>query len=262
MNFLETIIKEKIEFVKQRKKKLSKVKLINKIGLPLAEFKFKSILKKPGLHLIAEIKRASPSKGELRPGLDVVGVASIYQRQGLELVSILTEEKFFKGSSEDLARVKQNTGLSILCKDFIIDSYQIYEAKFYGANAVLLIAKILSRERLKKFINIAKNLGMDAVVEIHNKTDLKKALGKGLGVEIIGINHRNLEDFSVDLEITENLLSRIPKEKLVIAESGIKSSQEIKYFRELGVNGVLIGESLMLAKDIAEKLKEFMDALK
>lgn len=258
MNFLETILKEKREFLNRHKREISQRKLISQIKPPLKKPQFKTILQKPGLHLICEIKRASPSKGNLRPDLDIVETALIYQNNGVELISVLTEEKFFKGSLDDLAKVRENTNLSILCKDFIISAYQIYEAKLFGADAVLLIAKILSKNKLKEFLILSKKLNLDAVVEIHNAGDLKKILGLEKYIEIIGINHRNLEDFSIDLKITKELLPKIPKGKIVIAESGVEKSQDIKYFKELGVNGVLIGESLMKSDNISAKLKEFI----
>lgn len=261
MNFLGNILKEKKDYVEQRKKILPQTELLNRFKRPLRESQFKSILEKTGTHLIAEIKRASPSKGLIRSDLDAVQIANIYEQEGLELVSILTEEEFFKGSMDDLAKVREKTNLSILCKDFIIDSYQIYEAKLYGADAVLLITAILNDGQLKEFIGILKKLKMDAIVEIHNEEQLERALNFNEDLEIIGINHRNLEDFSIDLEITERLLPKIPKDKIVIAESGIETATQIRKFRELGVNGVLIGESLMREKDIRGKLNEFVRAL-
>jgi indole-3-glycerol phosphate synthase len=261
MNFLETILTQKRDFIKRKKKELPQEKLESTIEFPLKQSRFKAILKKTGTHLIGEIKRASPSKGSLRPDLNILDIAGTYEREGIELVSVLCEENFFKGSLNDLAKVKQNTSLSILCKDFIIDSYQIFEAKNYGADAVLLIARILTKEELKEFLGIVKQLKMDAVVEIHNQGDLEKILPLA-DVEIVGINHRDLEDFTIDLEITKELLPKIPKDKIVISESGIETASQIKKFKQLKVNGILIGESLMLARDIPQKLKEFSSALK
>ena len=261
MNFLETILKEKRNFVEHRKEILPQEELFGKVKLPPNKYKFKDILEKPGTHLIAEIKRSSPSKGDLRSGLDIVDIASIYSKEGVELVSVLTEEKFFRGNIDDLVKVKQNTNLSVLRKDFIIDSYQIYEAKVFGADAILLIAKILSSSQLKEFLEISENLDMDAVVEVHSEDELESILDSGLNIKIIGINHRNLEDFRLDLKITERLLPKIPKDKLVIAESGIESVIDIRQFRRLGVNGVLVGESLMREKDIGKKVKEFVTSL-
>ena len=258
MNFLETIIKEKKDFIEQRKRILSQEDINGRIKEPLKKSRFKDILAESGTHLIAEIKRSSPSKGNLRPNLNIIDLAKIYEKEGIELISVLTEGKFFKGNINDLAKVKQNTKLSILRKDFIIDSYQIYEAKAYGADAILLIAKILSNNQLKNFFNIAKSLKMDTVIEVHSEDDLERILK--LDVEIVGINHRNLEDFSMDLKITEKLLPQIPKNKIVISESGIESILDIREFKRLAVDGILIGESLMREKNIEKKLKEFIKA--
>ncbi|MDD5617497.1 MAG: indole-3-glycerol phosphate synthase TrpC [Candidatus Omnitrophica bacterium] len=258
MNFLETIIKEKNNLIKQKKINLSQKELIDKVKAITSKPRFKQILEKPSFHLIAEIKRASPSKGDIRKDLDVVKIAKIYEDEGVELVSVLTEEKFFKGDIEDLSKVKENTKLSILCKDFIIDQYQIYEAKLYGAEAVLLIARILSKKQLREFIGVAKGIGIDTLVEIHDEGDLAKIIDLDAGV--IGVNHRNLEDFSVDLKVSEKLLPKIPKDKITIAESGIESAEEIKSFKKMGFNAVLIGESLMRQQDLSTKLREFLSA--
>ena len=260
MNFLETIIKEKKDFIEQRKRILSQEDINGRIKEPLEKSRFKDILAKSGTHLITEIKRASPSKGNLRPNLNIIDLAKIYEKVGIELISVLTEGKFFKGNINDLAKVKQNTKLSILRKDFIIDSYQIYEAKAYGADAILLIARILSNDQLKNFLNIAKSLKMDTVIEVHSEDDLERILK--LDMEIVGINHRNLEDFSIDLKITEELLPKIPKDKIVISESGIESVLDIREFKRLAVDGILIGESLMREKNIEKKLKEFINAVR
>ena len=262
MNYLETILKEKKDFVEQRKKILPQEKLIYKIKSLPSKSRFKDILGRPGMHLIAEIKRTSPSRGDLRPDLNIVDIANIYEQGGIELMSVLTDEKFFRGSIDDLAKVKQNTKLSILRKDFIIDSYQIHEAKAYGADAILLIAKILTTSQLKEFLEISKNINLDTVVEVHNENELGKILESNPDVKIIGINHRNLEDFSIDLKITEKLLPKIPKGKIVIAESGIESVLDIREFKRLGVKGILVGESLMREKDIRKKLNEFINAIK
>ncbi|MFC1709638.1 indole-3-glycerol phosphate synthase TrpC [Candidatus Omnitrophota bacterium] len=262
MNFLEEIIKEKQTLIRERKKICSTEELADKTTYLLKKSRFKTILERPGTFLIAEIKRASPSRGDLRPDLNVVDIANLYQQGGIELVSILTEEKFFKGSLNDLSQVSENTNLSILCKDFIIDSYQIREAKVHGADAVLLIAKILSTEELRELLRVVKSLKMDAVVEVHNETDLRKIATLSREIDIIGINHRDLEDFSIDLNVTAKLLPRIPRNKIVIAESGIGSTLEVSQFKKIGVDGILVGESLMKHGDIAIKIKEFMGALR
>lgn len=261
MDFLQKIIEEKKVFIQKQKKNHTEDEIIAKMEI-VRRPRFKTILEKPGTHLIAEIKRASPSKGDLRPDLNIIDIASTYQSEGIELVSVLTEEKFFKGSLNDLTQVKKNTDLSILCKDFILDSFQIREAKIHGADAILLIARILSKEQLKELLGSAKSLHLDAVVEIHDETDLEKIQALINDIEIIGINHRNLDDFSIDLSVSNKLLPKIPKGKIVIAESGIGSAIEIRQFKKIGVNGILIGESLMVQSDLTGKIREFKDALK
>lgn len=259
MNFLQEIIEAKKVFVEKQKNIQAKDEFP---GVSIGKSRFKNILEKPGMHLIAEIKRASPSKGDLRPNLNVIDISSTYERGGIELISVLTEEKFFKGSLDDLVKVKKNTSLSILCKDFVIDEIQIHLAKAHGADAILLIAKILTNIQLKELLNITKKLQMDAVVEVHDEVELDRVLELGSDVNIIGINHRNLENFRIDLNTSAKLLPKIPSTKLVIAESGINSAEEIRQFKELCVNAVLVGESLMTHQDIAGKIREFTAALK
>ncbi len=262
MDFLETILKEKKDTVAQRKRAVPEKELLAQFKGALAQSRFKSILRRPGIQLIAEIKRASPSKGGLRPDLNVTEIAALYEKHGVELVSVLAEEKFFKGSLDDIVKVSTNTGLSVLCKDFIIDEYQLYEAKLKGADAVLLIAAILENEQIAEFIDIAASLQMDAVVEVHSEAELKRVLELGSDLEIIGINHRNLHDFSIDMGITEKLIPLFSAEHLVIAESGISTTDQIKKFDELGVDGVLVGESLMRSDDIAGQVTKFMSFIK
>lgn len=261
MNFLETIVKEKKDFIAKRKRMASEKELIAQFKDTLTKARFKATLQKPGIHLIAEIKRASPSKGALWLDVDVAQTAMLYEKSGVELISVLAEEKFFKGSLLDIQKVRQHTKLPILCKDFIIDEYQLYEAKLYGSDAVLLIATLLDNEQLQQFIDVARSIELDSVVEVHGEAELKRVLELGSDVEIVGINHRNLEDFSIDTTITEKLIPHLSAECLVIAESGIDSAEQIKKFDELGVDGVLIGEALMREKDIARKLKEFTEAV-
>lgn len=261
MNFLETIVTGKKDTIAKRKRLVPEAKLIAQFGDRLIPSRFKEILRKPGIRLIAEIKRASPSKGELRADVDVVEIATLYEKGGVEMVSILAEEKFFKGSLVDIASARKHTSLSILCKDFFIDSYQIYEAKLAGADAILLIAAILDNEQIQDFIDVAASLAMDAVVEVHSEKELKRILELGSDIEVVGINHRNLEDFSIDTTMSEKLIGYFGADHLVIAESGIESAEQIKKLDEIGIDGVLVGEALMRENDIALKLKEFTSVI-
>ena len=212
----------------------------------------------PGL--IAEIKRASPSRGLLRADLDAVALARSYAEAGAAAISVLTEERYFQGSLADLKAVRQALdGLGegrppLLRKDFIFDMYQIFEARAYGADAVLLIAAILNPGLLTSFISLARSLGLECLVEVHDEPELERALTAG--AEIVGINNRDLRTFEVDLATTERLRPLLPPEVTVVAESGVHTRADIQRLAALDVHGVLIGEALVLADDPAEKIRE------
>ena len=203
--------------------------------------------------VIAEVKKASPSKGVIREDFEPVTIAKSYEKNGATCISVLTDKKFFQGSFENLANIRSNVNLPLLCKDFLIYPYQIYFARLYGADAVLLIAAILSDQDLKYFIKIVNSLGMIALVEIHTLKELDRVLAIE-GVKLIGINNRNLGDFSVDLQTTFQLMEARNKELqklgiVVVSESGIHSSEDINFVRNAGVNAVLVGESLIKKTD-------------
>lgn len=254
---LSKIIEEKrrtIERAKAERSQEELMKAVEKLSRP-SRFK-KEISKEHHINLIAEIKKASPSRGILRQDLDPLKIASIYKMHGASALSILTEEKFFFGSLEYIRQVKEKIDLPILRKDFIIDLYQIYESSLYGAEAILLIADILSKEELEGFFSLSTEIGLDVVLEVHNEEDLKKALE--VDAKIIGINNRDLHTFQVDLNTTTRLIKAIPKEKVVISESGIKNHEDIMFLKSLGVRAVLVGETFMVARDIGAKVKELM----
>ncbi|NQT06046.1 MAG: indole-3-glycerol phosphate synthase TrpC [Candidatus Omnitrophica bacterium] len=215
-----------------------------------------AISKEHEICLIAELKKASPSSGLLRRDFDPVRIAQVYRAYGAKALSILTDEKFFQGKLSSIDTVKREVYLPILRKDFVIDKYQIYESKLSGADAILLIADLLSRSELFQFLEICRNLAMDAVVEIHNEEDLSKALS--VDSKIIGINNRSLHTFEVDLSVTSNLKNSIPEDKITISESGIKTYEDIMYMKSLGINAVLIGETFMRSEDIGSKVRELM----
>lgn len=206
------------------------------------ERNFKKSLKEREFSIIAEIKKASPSKGIIAEDFNPVKIAKLYETLPIAAISVLTEKKFFMGHEDYINKVREVTTKPILRKDFIVDTYQLYESKYIGANAVLLICAVLGEE-LSKFYNLAKNLGLDILVEVHNEGELN--IAKECGAEIIGINNRNLKDFTVDLGTTERLMKYVDKGKIVISESGIKGNGDIKYLKSLGVKGALIGESFM-----------------
>jgi indole-3-glycerol phosphate synthase len=207
----------------------------------------------PGL--IAEVKRASPSRGLLRPDLDAVALARSYAEGGAAAVSVLTEERYFRGSLADLKAVSQALdGPPVLRKDFIFDMYQVFEARAYGADAVLLIAAILNPGLLTSLLALSRSLGLECLVEVHDEAELERALMAG--AEIIGINNRDLRTFEVDLATTERLRPLVPPEVTVVAESGVHTRADVQRLAALGVHGVLIGEALVLADDAAAKIRE------
>jgi len=207
-----------------------------------------------GVSIIAEVKKASPSRGIIREDFDPLEIAKKYQQAKVQAISVLTERDFFKGDDEYLIRIRQSCVLPILRKDFIIDIWQIYQSRCLGADAILLIVSVLSDEELKKFQIVAEILGMQCLVEVHDRKELERALESG--AKIIGINNRNLKTFEVDIRNTEKLINYIPHDRAVVSESGIKTSEDIKYLKSLGVDAVLIGETFMRSSSIKDKVNE------
>ncbi|WP_413627494.1 indole-3-glycerol phosphate synthase TrpC [Fructilactobacillus vespulae] len=218
------------------------------------EFLFEKQLQQTGLNYICEIKRASPSKGDIKLNIDVESIAKSYEEAGAAAISVLTEPQYFKGNLTDLEKVVANVSVPVLRKDFTIDSYMIYQAKLAGASAVLLICAILTDNELKKFFELANKLGISAIFEAHDEREIKRALA--IGARIIGVNNRNLKNFTINLSNARNLRKLVPKRVLFISESGVKSSNDIDELKAANVNGVLIGETMMLAKDKKKKLLE------
>ncbi len=205
--------------------------------------------------IIAEIKKASPSKGVIREDFNPIVIGQEYERGGADALSILTEPHFFQGDKEYLGAVRRYTSIPILRKDFIIDKYQLVEALAYGADFVLLIAKALSRKELKELLNYALHLGLEVLVEIHDRTDLIKAIFAG--ANIIGINHRNLETFKMDMSLTEKLIPLIPNGKVIVAESGITTREIVEELSKVGADAFLVGEHFMRQKDLTKAVREF-----
>ena len=225
----------------------------------IAQYKpldFPGALRGNGIKLIAEVKKASPSKGLLCPDLDPVAVAATYAENGAAAISVLTEIKHFQGSPKYLAEIRETVNIPLLRKDFIYDEYQIYESAAYGADAILLIATILSPEKLERLLEISHSIGIYCLVEVHNENDLFTALLAGAG--IIGINNRDLTTFKVDIDTTRRLRMLIPEETIVVSESGIHDADDMKKMKECKVNAVLVGEALVTADDIPAKMKELM----
>ena len=255
---LDKIIEEKKKEVARAKIELPLEELIEKSSDFTTHLRgFREAISRPGrINLIAELKKASPSKGVLREDFDLVKIARIYEASGACALSVLTDKKFFQGELAYLNAVREAVNLPILRKDFIIDEYQIYESVCAGADSVLLIAQLLSEEQLKEFSRLCVKLNLDAVCEVHNEEDLDKVLRRD--IEVIGINNRNLQTFEEDLQVSARLAKKIPKGKIVISESAIKTSGDVQFLQGLGVNAVLIGEAFMRSEDIEAKVRELM----
>ncbi len=231
--------------------------LMSKVKSKNTTSSFYDAISKPGLSIIGEIKKASPSKGIIKESFNPVELALAYEPY-VEAISILTEEYFFKGHLDYLYDVRQKVDLPLLCKDFIIDSRQIEMAYSLGANGILLIASILSKNQLQDYLLYAKSFGMDALVEVHTKSDLDKALQTD--AKIIGINNRNLKNFITDLNTTISLSKIIPSTHLVVSESGIHTGEDIELISsQAKINGILVGESFMRASHISVHAKELID---
>ena len=204
--------------------------------------------------IIAEVKKASPSKGIIREDFDPMVIGQAYEKGGADSLSILTEPHFFKGDKEYLGMVRRYTSIPLLRKDFIVDKYQLVEALAFGADYVLLIATALSRKDLKELLNYTRHLGMEALVEIHDKKDLTKAIFAG--ADIIGINHRNLETFEMDMSLSEKLIPLIPNNKIIVAESGIHDHETVKELSKIGADAFLVGEHFMRQDDITQAVRD------
>lgn len=250
------------EIIEHKRKEIEERK---KIPLPPPFFPsrrdFKgALLSAEGVAIIGELKRRSPSKGILRERFEPCSLAKKMEEGGASALSVLTDERFFGGSLSFLPLLKQHVNLPLLMKDFLIDEFQIEEAHVYGADAVLLIARILTPQEMERFLKLCKERGIQPLVEIHSEEDWEKI--KDLPLEMVGINSRDLETFQVDVERVLKLRELIPQDKLVIAESGIKGRKEIERLRERGIKAVLIGEALMRAPDIRAKLEELRENAK
>lgn len=256
-NFLKEAIDRKKQKVAELKQSFPEEQLKEKIASMGGTLGFREAVSKPKkINLIAEIKKASPSCGAIRPDISVAEVAGIYKDAGAAAISVLTEESFFAGSIEDLRTVREAVDIPILRKDFIIDPYQIFESRAFGADAVLLIADALTNEAIKSMTSLAGTLGLDCLVEVHNEKELKRVLN--LKAPLIGVNNRDLNTLEVDFKTTEKLIYLIPRDKTIVVESGIKTHQDVLFLKILGINAVLIGEALMRAEDISAGVKDIM----
>lgn len=253
---MDTIIIQKRIEAEQRKKTAPLRLLEERIAQQAPPLDFARALRGNGVRLIAEVKHASPSRGILRPDFDPVALAKTYAQSGAAAISVLTDEKHFQGSLDHLAAIRHEVALPLLRKDFILDPYQIYESRAYGADALLLIAAILTDEQLTRFLRLSHMLGMQCLAEVHNEKELKRALDSG--AEIIGINSRDLNTFSVDIDTICRLRPLIPNHHLAVGESGIKDRKDIEKLVDCGIDAVLIGETLVTACNIPAKIRELI----
>lgn len=254
---LKEIIAKKREKIILAKQQTTEEELKQKCqGLAATRNFIEAINKPRNISLIAEIKKASASQGIIRPEFNLQEIAKIYQDAGVQAISVLTEEDFFLGNINYLREVRDTTTVPILRKDFILEAYQVYESRFFGADAILLIADLLSKDNISELMEIAAGLGLGCLVEVHQEKELKKVLN--LKVPLVGINNRNLHTLEVDFKITETLFPLIPKDKVVVVESGIKKYQDVLFLKILGVSAVLVGQVLMEATDIRAKIEEVM----
>ena len=223
-------------------------------ALPKGDFAFEKSLRQKEIAFIMEVKKASPSKGLISPTFDYVNIAKEYEAAGAAAISVLTEPKYFLGSDEYLREIRKAVKIPIIRKDFTVDEYQIYEAKIIGADAVLLICALLDTETIRRYLAICDKLGLSALVEAHDADEIASALKAG--ARLIGVNNRNLKDFTVDIANSINLRRLVPAEKIFVSESGITTAADIDSLKQNGANAVLIGETLMRSGDIAGEIKK------
>jgi len=254
---LDDIVAATRAAVAARKEKVPLAGLIRAAEARPRPLDFTGAIDGDGVSIIAEVKKASPSRGVIKADFDPVAIARAYARGGAAAITVLTEERYFQGRLEYLKAIADDLGEDrppLLCKDFNVDAYQIYEARAYGADAVLLITTILTPAELGSLLELTHRLGMTALVEAHDPKEIAMAVDSD--ARIIGINNRDLKTFAVDLKTTARLKPLVPTERLVVSESGITRREDIEYLRSLGVNAALIGEALMTAPDIVKRLRE------
>jgi len=256
-DFLKTIATHKLALLEAKRPYYENlIKNMKPAGLRRYEVFKKAISRKGQINLIAEVKKASPSAGLIREDFNASKIAGIYVKNNAAAISVLTEEKYFLGKFSYLSKVSDNCRVPVLMKDFIVHEYQIYEGLFYGASAVLLIVAMLSDKQLKAFLKLAHRLGLDCLVEAHDQAEVRRTISAG--AEIIGINNRNLKNLKVDLNNGLKLIPQIPKGIVIVAESGLKTHEDIRKVQDAGAHAVLIGEVFMRSPDIGAKIKEVM----
>jgi indole-3-glycerol phosphate synthase len=253
---LDPILENKRDEVEARKQTVPLAELEEKIGRIRKPRDFRAALRQEGISLIAEIKRASPSKGDILPDVDAVEIAALYEQTGARAISVLTDEKFFKGKMEDLTNVHRHVHVPCLRKDFIVDEYQIHEARAASADAILLIVRCLSDEELKDYYQAARALEMEVLVETHTAEEIERGLKAG--AHIIGINNRDLDTLEVDVNRSLELKKLVPGGNVLVSESGIYTRKQVEMLEAGGVDAILVGESLLTSNDIRAKLQELL----
>ncbi len=255
---LDEIVADKRLELAASKRRLPEIALRRMAQAQPAPLDFAGALRGENIRLIAEVKKASPSRGVICADFNPVAIVQTYANKGAAAISVLTETKYFQGSLEYLRDIRRALGkrLPLLRKDFIFDSYQVYEARAYGADAILLIVAILSSEQLGRLLALSHRWGMACLVEVHNEVELETALKSD--ARIIGINNRDLTTFNVDLSTTQHLRPLVPTDRIVVSESGIKGRKDMEKLKQWGVDAVRIGESLMAASDIAATMRELL----
>jgi indole-3-glycerol phosphate synthase len=257
--FLDKIVATKlneVELLKQRFSLSLAEKQISELSPCLGFARAISVDRNRKTGLIAEVKKASPSKGLIREDFDPVELARSYEKAGADCISVLTDELYFQGSNSYLTDIRQHVKVPILRKDFTIDFRQIYEARLIGADAILLIAAILTTEQMREYLQISRMIGLDALVKVHDREELERVLE--LDADLIGINNRNLKTFVTDLKTTEQLIGMIPPRKTIVSESGIAHAEEIEYLRRVGADAVLIGETFMRNANVEQAVEDMM----
>lgn len=261
---MPTILDTIADYTRERVEAAKKVISLEEIkaaalALPKGEFEFEKALTSKEISFICECKKASPSKGLIAENFDYLTIAEDYEDAGAACISVLTEPKWFLGKNEYLKEIAQTVSIPCLRKDFTVDEYMIYESKILDAKCVLLICSLLDTAKIKKYIGICDSLGISALVETHDEAEVSSAIRAG--ARIIGVNNRNLKDFSVDTENSRRIRSIVPKDILFVAESGVKTADDVKTLYEIGADAVLIGETLMRAENKKEKLDELKGLL-
>ena len=254
-----TILDTIAEYTEVRVKEAKKVRSTEDIerdahSMERGQFEFEHALSKEGLSFILECKKASPSKGIIAEDYPFLDIARIYEEAGADAISVLTEPEWFLGSNDHLKEIAETVNIPVLRKDFTVDEYMIYEAKLLGASAVLLIVSILSEYDLKKYMSICDDLGMSALVETHDENEIITAIAAG--ARIIGVNNRNLKDFTVNTDLSGHLRSLIPENILFVSESGVSSAEDVNRIKAFGADAVLVGETMMRSDDKKSRLKE------